>query len=127
MSSVVVNREERWAFHMMFKELAIEDTPGFSKYMIMSHAKCVAFVEKIAPFVVKQGTCIKSALIKPAISIRVWLLFQEVWPLLFRIFSWRIILKMILMRAASSHEGRCRFNIFLGHVAATFFMCVQML
>ena len=38
---------------MIIKELVIEDTPGFSKYMRIPHAKFVTLVEMIAPFIVK--------------------------------------------------------------------------
>ena len=40
-------------YHMIFKDLANKDTPGFGKFMRMPHTKVVALVEKTAPFVVK--------------------------------------------------------------------------
>ena len=36
---------------MIFKELAVEDTSGFSEYIRMPHAKFVDLVGKIAPFI----------------------------------------------------------------------------
>lgn len=51
----LLRREERGAYHTIFRELSIEDTPGFSEYMRMPYTKFVELTEKIAPFIVKQG------------------------------------------------------------------------
>jgi hypothetical protein len=62
-SVVAIRRDERGAYHTIFRELAIEDTPGFAEYMRMQYAKFVELAEKISPFIVKQKTCmIKSIL-----------------------------------------------------------------
>ena len=54
----LLRRNERGAYHTIFRELAIEDTPGFAEYMRMPYAKFVELAEKISPFIVKQETCI---------------------------------------------------------------------
>lgn len=51
----LLRREERGAYQTIFRELSIEDTPGFSEYMRMPYTKFVELTEKIAPFIVKQG------------------------------------------------------------------------
>ena len=90
--------------------------------------------------------------LKWAISIRVWLLFQEIW--LLSVFSWRIIVnrfyfdgrhltstmqclqclkacwalkKLCTMRSVSSHEGTCRCNTFLDILPQHFHVCVNVL
>lgn len=42
--------------------MIFKDTPGFSEYMRMPHAKFVTFVEKIAPFIVKQETSMRKCI-----------------------------------------------------------------
>ena len=36
----ILRREERGAFNTIFKELALEDSGGFSEYTRMPHTKC---------------------------------------------------------------------------------------
>ena len=45
-----------------FKELAVEDTPGFVQYMRMPRAKFVALVVAVAPFIKKQETCMRESI-----------------------------------------------------------------
>ena len=76
--------------------------------------------------------------LKWAISIRVWLLFQEIWPL--SDISWRIIVnrfyfdastmqclkacwalpKLCTIRSVSSLEGTCRCSTYLGNIPEAF-------
>ena len=49
----LLRRTERGAYHMIFKQLAVEGTPGFAEYMRMPHAKFVALVEAVASFIKK--------------------------------------------------------------------------
>jgi hypothetical protein len=58
----LIRRDERGAYHTIFRELAIEDTPGFAEYMRMPYAKFVELVEKISPFIVKQETCMRKSI-----------------------------------------------------------------
>ena len=58
----LLRRTERGAYHTIFKELAVEDTPGFAEYMRMPHTKFVALVEAVAPFIKKQETCMRESI-----------------------------------------------------------------
>ena len=58
----LLRREERGAYHTIFKGLAIEDTPIFSDYIRMPHTIFVDLEEKIAPFIVKQETCMRTSI-----------------------------------------------------------------
>ena len=42
----LLRREEKGAYYTIFKELAVEDTPGFSEYMRMPYHK---FIELVNP------------------------------------------------------------------------------
>ena len=55
----LLRRTERGAYRTIFEELAVEDTPGFAEYMRMPHAKFVALVEAVTPFIKKQETCMR--------------------------------------------------------------------
>jgi hypothetical protein len=45
----LLRREERGAWHTIFRELAIEDTPGFAGCMRMPYAKLVKLAENFRP------------------------------------------------------------------------------
>ena len=47
---------------MLFQELAIEDTPGFSEYMRMPYPKLVALAELIGPYIKKQDTIMRMSI-----------------------------------------------------------------
>ena len=69
----LLRRAERGAFHMIFKELALEDTAGFNEYMRMPYDKFVALVEAVTPLIQKKDTIMRDS-IKPnerlALTIR---------------------------------------------------------
>jgi len=55
-------REEKGAYYTIFKELAVEDTPGFAEFTRMPHAKFVELVNIIAPSITREDTHMRSAI-----------------------------------------------------------------
>ena len=55
----ILRREQRGTYHTIFRELAIEDTSGFSEYMRMPYQTFQELVRAIEPKIIKQETCSK--------------------------------------------------------------------
>ena len=86
----LLRREQRGAFHTLFQELAVEDTPGFSEYMRMPYSKFVALAELIGPYIKKKDTVMRMSIPpseKLALAIRFLATgesFQSLWVALSR-------------------------------------------
>ena len=62
MPSIVASPRKKGRIHIIFKELAVEDTPGFSEYMRMPHTKFVTrrtncFLRKVIKCVLCVSVC----------------------------------------------------------------------
>ena len=58
----ILRREQLGAYHTIFRELAIEDTSGFSECMRMPYQKFQELVRATEPKIIKQETCMRKSI-----------------------------------------------------------------